>query len=119
MFNKVKQFIDERNIWINSGKPYRTAERMLEIYSICSGCPNFTEGALSNSCGICGCRLHPTDTVYPNKIAWATTECPEKKWLVEEGVTRQESEIQLNVEMPPESTGAAQKKDCGCGRKRK
>jgi len=80
MFNLLKQYQKERKKWKEAGKPIRSKERMEEIYSICEKCPFFNkeDGIIFDfdECDICGCNLHPTDTKL-NKIAWATTHCPD------------------------------------------
>ena len=87
MDNLLKQYIEERRKWVLAGKPMRTEDRMAEIHQICSTkCKHFVPGGGLvpgyDRCGICQCNLHPTHTVL-NKIAWATTHCPDKedpKW---------------------------------------
>lgn len=79
------RFFTERTKWVQAGKPYRSDERMAEVFAICKECPFFNkETENGGSCGICGCKLSPTDK-FLNKIAWATTECPleSPKWAPE------------------------------------
>lgn len=82
------RFIEEFYKWIRYGRQYRSKSRMKEVYSICKSCPNFKKGGgwLSDydSCNICGCNIHPVKRPV-NKIAWATTSCPDKepKWTAE------------------------------------
>ena len=115
MFKKINQFRDEYKKWEEAGKPTRSSEKMLEIYEICKNCPEFKKGGVIDSCGVCGCRLHPTDKTIPNKLAWSTTSCPleEPKWGNEPAET---SEF-IAKEQPEEQSVA--EKDCGCGGKRK
>lgn len=77
----TNRFFQERTKWAQAGKPYRTDERMKEVFEICKGCPFFDGNEEAGSCGICGCRLSPDDK-FINKIAWATTNCPHNppKW---------------------------------------
>lgn len=132
MIRKLYNFIRESAIWRSKGFPVRSDEEMLRIYSICSGCEHFA----SNSCTVCGCRLHPTDKLMPNKIAWATTKCPldEPKWKEEPGYEQNpdtvsgnmsdSAEISEETAEPGQQTAPAQSKkeikinDCGCGKRR-
>ena len=79
MVKLLKQFYEEKWKWDEAGQPYRTKERIREIYDICSKCPLFLkkEGFVHgyDKCSKCGCNLHPKHKTL-NKIAWATTECP-------------------------------------------
>lgn len=128
LYNMANEYAVERLIWSKAGRPYRTTERMLEIYNICASCEHFN----NNSCGICGCNLHPTEKILPNKIAWATTECPleEPKWRADYDGNLEISEEEIKEGVKPEQqmqssgfvvpvTHNTQQKDCGCGKKRK
>lgn len=123
---------EERRKWVQSGKPYRTAERIAEIFDEkCKPCEFFNqEGESKGSCGVCGCRLL-REGKFLNKLAWATTQCPltPPKWESEtipskpKGVfsstnnnlpeklvvESQEKPTQQTIESPKEG-------GCGCGR---
>ncbi len=131
----TNRFFEERAKWVQEGKQYRTPARMNEIFEICKGCPFFESEGEAGSCGICGCRLSPTDK-FINKIAWATTECPHAppKWESEPVApkrikkgglfspakapdemntpTIQEHGEQVNRVIEPPQEGG-----CGCGKK--
>jgi hypothetical protein len=119
---KISRFIEERAIWIASGRPYRSKDRMLEIYNTCVECPNFqSQRGKYGICGICKCNLHPTETLLPNKIAWATTECPEKKWEADveiKDIQLEEADIKSAAEAPEEGPIVARdkniRKGCNC-----
>ena len=70
----AKNYAEERKKWVEAGKPIRTDERILEIYTKrCDPCDFRREGR----CGLCGCFIKPKGTLF-NKIAWGTTKCPFK-----------------------------------------
>lgn len=75
----LAQYYAERNIWEKVGRPERSEKRIRELYNICTRCPNFQHkrGWIPgyDRCGICQCNLHPS-TLIMNKLAWATTSCP-------------------------------------------
>lgn len=83
MLDKVKEYLKEREKWLDAGQPMRTAEEMEHVYNICASCPFFKKdgGFIPgyDSCSICGCNLHKKNSTL-NKIAWKTTECPDNKW---------------------------------------
>jgi len=77
----VNKFYNEALKWVNAGRPIRSAEEMSRIHEICKQCPFFTTngGFIPgyDKCQLCGCNLHSSHTTL-NKIAWGTTECPDK-----------------------------------------
>lgn len=115
--NLISQFALERAIWIKAGKPIRDKDRMKEIYQICKGCEHFN----ANACQVCGCRLHPVDTTFPNKIAWATTECPldTPKWLAETmpEITEEDIGVYIEETTAQKSKSKQRSEGCGCGKK--
>lgn len=89
MFKEIGRFFLERQKWIKAGKPYRSEEKIKELFKICSSneCQNYIKkNDKEGSCNICGCRLVARKE-YLNKLAWATTECPLEppKWGLETG----------------------------------
>lgn len=83
LLQMAKNYRKELKEWKRKGKIIRSPERMEEIYSICTDCDEFEKE--SSSCNVCGCYLDPKRKRF-NKIAWATTECPLKKWTAEKGL---------------------------------
>ena len=78
---QVLRYIKERLVWEAANRPLRSKERMVEIYdTICEPCDSFDDDV----CGECGCSIK-REGEDMNKLAWATTECPLKKWLKEKG----------------------------------
>ncbi len=70
----AKNYKEERKQWVEAGKPMRTDERILQIYTEkCDPC-DFRK---KSRCGICGCFVKPKGTLF-NKLAWGTTKCPFK-----------------------------------------
>ena len=101
----IKQFRQEKKRWKAFGEPKRSDERVLEIYNnYCEPCEYFEKLPIIDrgQCQHCGCLLakHPDRA---NKIYWATTECPIKKWGPEPGFES------INTEDTPIAT-----RDCGC-----
>jgi len=82
----IRNFRKERKKWLNAGRPLRTQKQMHTIFEdICSKCDYFEPtGKDKGKCQRCGCRLSK-DGIMLNKIAWATTQCPDDppKWLEE------------------------------------
>ena len=75
------RYLAERARWEAAGRPLRSKERMAEIYDeICEPCDSFAD----DMCEECGCSVR-REGEEMNKLAWATTECPLKKWLKEKG----------------------------------
>ena len=72
----VRQYMDERAIWVASGSPLRTDERIAELFKICQACPKIESTLGQSFCGICHCRVANSGTKL-NKLAWATTVCPD------------------------------------------
>ncbi len=68
----AKNYKEERAKWIEAGKPVRTDERILEIYTQKCEPSDFRQ---SNRCGISECFVKPKGTLF-NKLAWGTTKCP-------------------------------------------
>jgi hypothetical protein len=76
---RVVRFWQERRTWARAGKPLRTAERMAELYDEkCSPCEFYKNSA----CDLCGCNIRREGNAL-NKLAWATTECPDGRWKKE------------------------------------
>ena len=78
----IFRFIKEYIKWFLKGKPLRSDKEMDRIFSICEECPEFERyapGCTFGNCKVCGCHLDKEDKGM-NKIAWATTKCPLKKW---------------------------------------
>ncbi len=137
MFDKAKQYFEERKKWLKHKRPYRTPERMEELFAICSGCEHFKpskEGV--GSCGICGCNIKKEGAGL-NKLAWATTQCPDEppRWevdtdlpdidtvhakAVDEAHSKEEAELEGRTKEEITTPPPAKKKKkggCGCGGK--
>ena len=74
--------------WNLAGRPVRHHLVVRIIYDdICWPCIHLDRN--SDSCSLCGCRIHRTDRAM-NKLVWATEECPRQppfwkkcnKWIV-------------------------------------
>jgi hypothetical protein len=79
---RVIRFSVEFTKWALHGFPIRNKEEMADIFEICEDCPEFERyapGCTFGTCKVCGCNLDKEDRGR-NKIAWATTRCPLKKW---------------------------------------
>ena len=85
IFDPIKQYNKERKKWKKAGKPMRSEQEMKRIYEICKQCPMFNPGGGYvpgyDQCDICKCNLDSKKKKL-NKIAWATTHCPDNppKW---------------------------------------
>lgn len=88
--SRVKSYIVDRDIWVAAGKPMRAHDRMLDIYnSFCSKCPHYL--TTGYACDICGCYINKG--TFMNKLAWATTRCPDVPPLwIEENPFKPEKE---------------------------
>ena len=75
LLQRMKAYILEREYWVSKNRPVRTEEEIKLIYEThCEPCGS-RDGS---TCKICGCYVNSGTTW--NKIAFATTECPEGKW---------------------------------------
>ena len=83
MRSLANRYYKERKAWIEAGKPYRDKEEMERVYNICQECPFFQRSNIRHGgkCGLCGCLLSAKGYKM-NKIAWATTSCPDepRRW---------------------------------------
>ena len=113
---KVWRFADAHKKWVNAGKPLRSAEEISKIYyEQCAKCPEIDH----NTCSLCGCKLKPKGNTL-NKIAWATEECPLKKWLptvdVEEEEKKEPAEqAQTSLPVHRKANGKTIRKRGCCG----
>lgn len=125
MLDKIKQFFVERAKWAKAGKPYRSDDRIIEIFNICNSnqCEQYEKiNDDEGNCGICGCRLTRTRQ-YLSKNSWQTTNCPHETpfWFADilgQEPTIEEVNILIKeeqegkiIESPPEQP----KGGCGCG----
>ena len=121
----IVRYVKERIKWELAGKPMRSEERIREIFhQICKPCPHFG----GDHCKVCGCYLRE-DLTKPkfNKIAWATTHCPDDppKWIeeleadVDEEKAQEMAEKEVEeMEKPPQIVvrqRPAQKQSGCCG----
>lgn len=123
MMNKIKKFLLEQAKWIKSGQPYRTEEKIQEIFNLCKTCEHFLKNKKENegNCGICGCRLTESKQ-YMSKNSWATTRCPleEPKWVEEpeyQNIEVSEKEIKVVEQQPEKITAPKKHGGCGCGKR--
>ncbi len=93
----IKRYREARKKFKESGEKIRKPEDMAYIYNeICKPCPHFQDSKLTgSSCGLCGCRLHPTRLVL-NKLAYLSEQCGDNppRWKAREE----------NLQMPPAPT---------------
>lgn len=79
---KILRYFLEWGKWRLRGKPLRSRDEVLNRFSICAGCPSFSnymDG--TGTCNICGCNIKKDHTDHKfNKLSWATTKCPIGKW---------------------------------------
>jgi len=119
MFNKVKQFLEEKKGWDDAGQPYRSEEKIQELFNICIQCPEYQKVSKKvGKCGVCGCRLSYSSK-FLNKLAWATTRCPldEPKWIEDIKLDEQapaETPVETQTEEPPKPAPKIVR-GCGCG----
>lgn len=132
LIKKAKSFLQSRHEWIKAGRPMRTPEKIKELYNnVCKVCPHYLSSGYS--CDICGCYIN--EGTSWNKLAWATTRCPDEppKWTedyVPPVVTQEEAKVideQIKVEEAqsvgvPETPQVSEnpptappKRGCGCG----
>jgi pyridoxine 5-phosphate synthase len=64
--------------WLHAGHPVRSREQIQKIYKICKQCDAFV--ATTNSCRCSGYRVSSHTGPLENIIAFATEECPFRKW---------------------------------------
>lgn len=116
-----KQYLEEKAIWTQNGRPYRTSEQMAELFNICRECENFqrfSDGV--GQCQICGCFIK-RNSKHLNKLAFATTSCPleEPKWVAEKGFTTildEQTSDNINKKIAQYKPGSPpNQQDCGCG----
>ncbi len=72
--------------WMGAGKPLRTQKEVGFIFStFCEPCDHFND--VRKVCRLCGCRVAPTTKGLVNKIARATSRCPDDppRWIESEG----------------------------------
>lgn len=75
---KLWAYVSALANWKLAGSPVRSDEETARIYhEECKPCEHFQK---DESCGLCGCRLSPTDPAMANKIRMATEHCPIGKW---------------------------------------
>jgi hypothetical protein len=75
----------EKAVWEKAGRPLRSPERIAQIHDeLCKPCDYYSTHLGFNTCQLCGCGLRKKGAMM-NKIAWATTSCPDKppKWTAE------------------------------------
>ncbi len=65
--------------WIKSGRPVRSEEEILEIFTThCRECESMDREL--GRCGECGCHVGLVPAPLVNKIAMATEHCPDNRW---------------------------------------
>jgi hypothetical protein len=101
MLDKALQYLAERKKWVAAGKPVRFTDEIKQLFARCKKCNHYT----GESCDICGCFIN--ESRKWNKLAWATTVCPDDppRW----GASK-EFEI-LKKEPPVKTTPQG---GCGC-----
>jgi hypothetical protein len=84
LFSIPFSYAKEKSKWSRAGKPLRSDEEIIRIFDTkCKPCPYFNPtGETTGSCKICRCFLKREGHEI-NKIAWATTECPDNppRWV--------------------------------------
>lgn len=110
------QYLDERRKWVKAGKPMRPLPLINDIFkNQCSQCPHFKKKTpQAGSCSICGCRLHESSQTM-NKIAWATTNCPDNPPRWTEETEPQNMEMQKSSGDKKRKSSGGKKRSC-CGK---
>jgi hypothetical protein len=117
---RAANYIESRKIWVKAGKPMRSLETIKLIYNThCKECEHYK--STGYACDICGCYINEGENW--NKIAWATTRCPDSppKWLEEEPYREKEKDTLNTIdaipkeEMPPPPPPKPPGRGCGCG----
>ena len=77
----IKRYAEERAIWAKAGKPMRKPEVVEQMFEEhCKPCDYFIKKSDGRgTCGLCGCSAKSKGTIL-NKLAWATTNCPDGRW---------------------------------------
>lgn len=77
----ILRFLYEYIKWNLRGRPIRTVAQTSMIFTTkCEPCDEFDrEDEDNGTCSICGCGIRRTGSKF-NKLYWATTKCPLKKW---------------------------------------
>ena len=79
---KLRKLATETARWIVGGIPYRSKAAIDVIFTeVCQPCEHFQQGPVFDygTCKKCGCPLKRAGR-RGNKIARATSRCPEGKW---------------------------------------
>lgn len=114
LIERIKAYREELAKWEEAGKPYRSKSEIEFIYKeYCEKCEYLTSQMSVSVCDKCGCFLGKTLTL--NKIALATTNCPEKKWLAKENKEiKQEKNNIAETQINPPVIGGSNSSTC-CG----
>jgi hypothetical protein len=109
-------YLSSRREWVDAGKPMRPEDKVKKIFEVkCKVCKHYN----GSSCNVCGCFVN--DGMNVNKIAWATTECPDDppQWGKEKVLApakRLEQEPRNPPPQPKKKAQKRKKKPCGCGK---
>jgi rRNA maturation endonuclease Nob1 len=82
LISKAVNYVKDTAEWVASGIPYRSKVAIDVIFTeVCQPCEYFKQGPVFDygTCEKCGCPLKRAGR-NRNKIAWATSKCPEGKW---------------------------------------
>ena len=99
IINLASKYLEELIKWKKAGMPYRSPEKIKELFIICSSneCGQYKKhSGGSGQCLVCGCSLR-------NNIGFENTE------IIEEEINK-EPEIKEEVPAPPQP-----RRGCGCG----
>ena len=97
---RVSNYLGSRKAWVAAGKPMRKPETIKFIYNTyCKPCEHYK--STGYACDICGCYINENNDW--NKIAWATTKCPDipPKWIEEDGLKGEVIIREEYNEIPP------------------
>mgnify|MGYP003139556758 FL=1 len=82
ILNKALNYGKDTAAWVVGGIPYRSKTAIDVIFTeVCQPCEHFQQGPVFDygTCKKCGCPLKRAGR-RGNKIARATSKCPEGKW---------------------------------------
>jgi len=126
-FPNYYNYAEEKQKWIDAGKPIRPDDKIDALFQKCSSneCNQYISiGSELGQCGICTCILRPSKAIGPNKLKWATTQCPLGLWSADATFienTEKDQPIQDIVQKtepieqtPPPSPLRPPEEGCGC-----
>ena len=84
-FSLTVRYAQELKKWAGSGAKLRSPEKIKLLYDVCKDCPFYEHIKKGHGrCTSCGCHVKEDSRNTGNKLALATTACPEGYWGTEE-----------------------------------